>query len=66
MTSDVLPAVFASNNSLINSSNCCSVDLPGKKPNWQGEKESDKNLIKTLKMVFSKTFEIMHNSDIGR
>ena len=49
MTSDVLPAVFASSNSLINSSNCCSVDLPGKKPNWQGEKESDKNLIKTLK-----------------
>jgi len=37
MTSDVLPAAFASNNSLINSSNCCSVDLPGKKPNWQGE-----------------------------
>jgi len=25
------------------------VDLPGKKPNWQGEKESDKKLDQDIK-----------------
>jgi len=49
MISDVLPAVFASSNSLIYNSNCGNVDLPGKKPSWQGEKESDKKIDQDIK-----------------